>query len=278
LVNNMRIIVCLKPVPDPKHWKEMRLHPTLKVLVREGIPNVINPLDRNALEEALRIKERYGGEVIILSMAPLFCLSILREALAMGGDRAVLLSDKAFAGSDTLETSYILSEGVKKIGPFDLILCGNQTIDGWTGQVGPQLSEFLGIDGISWVRMIEEFHFDQNATGRSKKGSVIVRRNLDYGYIRIKGPMPVLLSVVKDINTPRYATFAGILEAEKKEIQILSASDLKIDPSQVGLTGSPTKMADLFMPEMRRRREIIQEKPEAASRLIIEKIHQRGLI
>jgi electron transfer flavoprotein beta subunit len=274
----MRIIVCLKPVPDPKHWKEMRLHPTLKVLVREGIPNVINPLDRNALEEALRIKERYGGEVIILSMAPLFCLSILREALAMGGDRAVLLSDKAFAGSDTLATSYILSEGVKKIGPFDLILCGNQTIDGWTGHVGPQLSEFLGIEGIGWVRMIEAFHFDQNAMGRSQKGSIIVRRNLDHGYIRIKAPMPVLLSVVKDINTPRYTTFAGILEAEKKEIQILSASDLKIDPSQVGLTGSPTKMADLFMPEMRRRKEIIQEKPEAASRLIIEKIHQRGLI
>jgi electron transfer flavoprotein beta subunit len=274
----MRIIVCLKPVPDPKHWKEMRLHPTLKVLVREGIPNVINPLDRNALEEALRIKERYGGEVIILSMAPLFCLSILREALAMGGDRAVLLSDKAFAGSDTLATSYILSEGVKKIGPFDLILCGNQTIDGWTGHVGPQLSEILGIEGIGWVRMIEAFHFDQNDMGRSKKGSVIVRRNLDHGYIRIKAPMPVLLSVVKDINTPRYTTFAGILEAEKKEIQILSASDLKIDPSQVGLTGSPTKMADLFMPEMRRRKEIIQEKPEVASRLIIEKIHQRGLI
>jgi len=274
----MRIIVCLKPVPDPKHWKEMRLHPTLKVLVREGIPNVINPLDRNALEEALRIKERYGGEVIILSMAPLFCLSILREALAMGGDRAVLLSDKAFAGSDTLATSYILSEGVKKIGPFDLILCGNQTIDGWTGHVGPQLSEILGIEGIGWVRMIEEFHFDQNDMGRSQKGSVIVRRNLDHGYIRIKAPMPVLFSVVKDINTPRYTTFAGILEAEKKEMQILSASDLKIDPSQVGLTGSPTKMADLFMPEMRRGREIIQEKPEVASRLIIEKIHQRGLI
>ena len=274
----MRIIVCLKPVPDPKYWSRLRLDSKTKTLIRDGIPSIINPLDKNALEAALQLQEKEGGEVIILSMAPLFCLSILREALAMGGDRAVLLSDKAFAGSDTLATSYILSEGVKKIGPFDLILCGNQTIDGWTGHVGPQLSEFLGIEGISWVRMIEEFHFDQNAMGRSKKGSVIVRRNLDYGYIRIKAPMPVLLSVVKDINTPRYATFTGILEAEKKEIQILSASDLKIEPCQVGLTGSPTKMADLFMPEMRRRREIIQEKPEVASRLIIEKIHQRGLI
>ena len=274
----MRIIVCLKPVPDPKYWSRLRLDSKTKTLIRDGIPSIINPLDKNALEAALQLQEKEGGEVIILSMAPLFCLSILREALAMGGDRAVLLSDKVFAGSDTLATSYILSEGVKKIGPFDLILCGNQTIDGWTGHVGPQLSEFLGIEGIGWVRMIEAFHFDQNAMGRSKKGSVIVRRNLDHGYIRIKAPMPVLLSVVKDINTPRYTTFAGILEAEKKEIQILSASDLKIDPSQVGLTGSPTKMADLFMPEMRRRKEIIQEKPEAASRLIIEKIHQRGLI
>ena len=274
----MRIIVCLKPVPDPKHWREMSLHPTLKVLVREGIPNVINPLDRNALEEALRIKERQGGEVIILSMAPLFCLSILREALAMGGDRAILLSDKAFAGSDTLATSYILSEAVRKIGDFDLILCGNQTIDGWTGHVGPQLSQFLGIEGISLVRMIEEFHFEEDAKGRAKAARAIVRRNIEYGYVRIEAELPLLLSVVKEINTPRYATFAGILEAEKKEIQILSASDLKIDPSHVGLTGSPTKMADLFMPEVKRRREIIQEKPEVASRLIIEKIHQRGLI
>jgi len=256
----------------------MTLHPTLKVLVREGIPNVINPLDRNALEEALRIKERHGGEVIILSMAPLFSLSILREALAMGGDRAVLLSDKAFAGSDTLATSYILSEGVKKIGPFDLILCGNQTIDGWTGHVGPQLSEFLGIEGISLVRMIEEFYLEQDAMGRSKNGSIIVRRKIDLGYARIEARFPVLLSVVKDINTPRYATFAGILGAEKKEIQILSASDLKVDPSQVGLIGSPTKMADLFMPEVKRRREVVQEKPEVASKMILGKIHQRGLI
>jgi electron transfer flavoprotein beta subunit len=307
----MRIIVCLKPVPDPKHWKEMRLHPTLKVLVREGIPNVINPLDRNALEEALSIKERYGGEVIILSMAPLFCLSVLREALGMGGDRAVLLSDKAFAGSDTLATSYILSEAVRRIGPFDLILCGNQTIDGWTGHVGPQLSQFLGIEGISLVRMIEEFHFEEDGKGRvspvrnssgglnptgiilkpnpaaeqrgilsngMRSGSVIVRRNIEDGYVRIEAQLPLLLSVVKEINTPRYATFAGILEAEKKEIEIVSASDLQIDPSQVGLTGSPTKMADLFMPEVKRRGEVVQEKPEVASKLIFEKIRQRGLI
>jgi electron transfer flavoprotein beta subunit len=121
--------------------------------------------------------------------------------------------------------------------------------------------------------MIEEFHFEEDGTGR-----VIVRRNIEYGYVRVEARLPLLLSVVKEINTPRYATFAGILEAEQKEIQILGASDLKIDPSHVGLTGSPTKMADLFMPEMKRRREIIHEKHEVASRLIIEKIHQRGLI
>ncbi|NWF92240.1 MAG: electron transfer flavoprotein subunit beta/FixA family protein [Syntrophaceae bacterium] len=269
----MRIIVCVKPVPDPRHWNRMSLHPTLKVLVREGIPNVVNPLDRHALEEALRIRERYGGEVMILSMAPLFSLSILREALAMGADRAVLLSDKAFAGSDTLATSHILSEAVKRIGPFDLILCGNQTIDGWTGHVGPQLSEFLGIEGISFVKMIEGFHFEEDGTAKA-----IVRKKTEGGYVRIEARLPLLLSVVKEINTPRYVTFSGILEAERKEIQVMSASDLRIDPSQVGLAGSPTKMADLFMPEVKRRREVVQEKPEMASKLIFEKIRQRGLI
>lgn len=273
----MRTIVCLKPVPDPKHWKNLTIHPVEKVLVREGIPNVINPLDRNALEEALRIKENQGGEVIILSMAPLFSLSIMREALAMGGDRAILLSDKAFAGSDTLATSYVLSQAIKKIGPFDLILCGNQTIDGGTAQVGPQLSEFLEIEGITFVNRIESF-LPVSGIPEEGKGRIVVRRELEHGYLRMEIELPALLSVVKGINVPRYTTFMGILEAEKKEIQILSASDLGIVSDDVGLNGSPTKMADLFMPEVKRRRELIKEKPEVASRMIMEKIYQAGLL
>jgi electron transfer flavoprotein beta subunit len=276
----MRIIVCLKPVPDPRYWKEITIHPTLKVLVREGIPNVINPLDRNALEEALCIKESRGAEVVIVSMAPLFCLSTLREALAMGGDRAVLVSDRIFAGSDTLATSYVLSEAIKRLGPFDLILCGNETIDGGTAQVGPQLSEFLEIEAISFVSKIEEFLSErQNEVNQAERGrSVIIRRKVEHGYLRMEAGLPILLSVVKEINTPRYTTFTGILAAEKKEIQVWSGSDLEIDPNRVGLIGSPTKMADLFIPELKRRREVVREKPQVASRMIVEKIHQTGLI
>jgi electron transfer flavoprotein beta subunit len=269
----MRIIVCLKPVPDPKYWKNLTIDPVLKVLVREGMPNVINPLDRNALEEALIIKERQGGEVIILSMAPLFSLSVLREALAIGGDRAILLSDRAFAGSDTLATSYILSEAVKRLAPFDLLLCGNETIDGGTAQVGPQLSQFLGIEGIAFICKIEKF-FEEKGKGRS----LIIRRKTDHGYLRMEVKLPALLSVVKEANIPRYATFMGILEAEKKEIHVWNGNDLNIDSSRIGLTGSPTKMSNLFMPELKRRREMVKGTPEVVSSLIVEKIHQTGLL
>ena len=269
----MRIIVCLKPVPDPKYWKNLTIDPVLKVLVREGMPNVINPLDRNALEEALIIKEKQGSEVILLSMAPLFCLSVLREALAVGGDRAVLLSDRAFAGSDTLATSYILSEAVKRLAPFDLILCGNETIDGGTAQVGPQLSQFLGMEGINFVCGVEKF------LGEERKGrSLIVRRKTEHGYLRMQVKLPALLSVVKEANIPRYTTFMGILGAEKKEIQVWNGNDLNIDLSRIGLTGSPTKMSSLFVPELKRRREIVKGTPEVVSSLIIDKIHQAGLL
>jgi electron transfer flavoprotein beta subunit len=269
----MQIIVCLKPVPDPKHWKNLTIDPILKVLVREGMPNVINPLDRNALEEALIIKEKEGGEVILLSMAPLFCLSVLREGLAIGGDRAVLLSDHAFAGSDTLATSYILSEAIKRLAPFDLILCGNDTIDGGTGQVGPQISQILGIEGINSICKVEKILEE-----KGKNRSFIVRRKMEHGYLRMEVKLPVLLSMVRESNHPRYATFMGILEAEKKEIQVWSGNNLDIDSSRIGLTGSPTKMSNLFMPELKRRREIVKGTPEVVSSLILDKIHQAGLL
>jgi electron transfer flavoprotein beta subunit len=267
----MRIIVCLKPVPDPKYWKNLTIDPIQKVLIREGMPNVINPLDRNALEEALIIKEKQGGEVILLSMAPLFCLSVLREALAMGGDRAVLLSDRTFAGSDTLATSYILSEAVKRLAPFELILCGNETIDGGTAQVGPQLSQFLGIEGINFICKVEKF-LDEEGENRS----LIVRRKTEHGSLRMEVKLPALLSMVRESNTPRYATFKGILEAEKKEIQVWNGNDLDIDSSRIGLMGSPTKMSNFFMPELKRKKEIVKGTPEVVTNLILEKIHQIG--
>jgi electron transfer flavoprotein beta subunit len=138
----MRIIVCLKPVPDPKYWSRLGLDPKTKTLLREGIPNIINPLDKKALETALQLREKEGGEVVTLSMAPISATSVLREALAMGADRSILLSDLAFAGSDALATSYIMATAIKKLAPYDLILCGDQTLDGGTGLVSAQIAEF----------------------------------------------------------------------------------------------------------------------------------------
>ncbi|MCK9374548.1 MAG: electron transfer flavoprotein subunit beta/FixA family protein [Syntrophobacterales bacterium] len=140
-----RVIVCLKPVPDPKAWDRLRMDPVTKTLVRDEIPNVINPLDKHALEAALEIKDAYGAEVVLLSMAPTPTLPVLREALAMGADRAVLLSDQWFAGSDTLATSRILATAIRRLEPFDLICCGNFTLDGSTAQVPSQIAELLGI-------------------------------------------------------------------------------------------------------------------------------------
>src|SRR4030042_2608012 len=151
----MRTIVCLKPVPDPKYWGQLRLDPKTKTLIRGESPSIINPLDKKALEAALQLREREGGEVVVLSMAPPNVTPVLREALAMGADRSILLSDVAFAGSDTLATSYIMSAAIRKMSPYQLILCGDQTLDGSTGQVSAQIAEFLDIPNLIHVNAIE---------------------------------------------------------------------------------------------------------------------------
>jgi len=147
----MQIIVCMKPVPDPKHWHKLTLDPETRTLIREGIPSTINPLDKNALEAALRLKEDQGGEVIVISMAPPEMKPVLREALAMGADHGILLSDRIFGGSDTLGTAYVLAEGIKSLDRYDIILCGNETIDGGTAQVSAQIAEFLDGRGVPSV-------------------------------------------------------------------------------------------------------------------------------
>ena len=146
-----RIIVCVKPVPDPKHWDQVSMDPGTRTLKREGIPSIMNPLDKHALEAALSIRETRGGEVVLLSMAPPFAAPTLREGLAMGADRAVLLSDPVFAGSDSLATAYILAAGCRWIGEFDVVICGNLTIDGSTAQVSSQLAEFLDLPNVMHV-------------------------------------------------------------------------------------------------------------------------------
>lgn len=263
-----RVIVCVKPVPDPKAWDRLRLDPVTKTLVREGIPTIINPLDKHALEAALEIKDAYGAEVVLLSMAPASTLPVLREALAMGADRAVLLSDRLFAGSDTLATSRILTEGIRRLGPFDLIFCGNYTLDGSTAQVPSQIAEFLGIPNIMHVTKMEF----------REARRLLVTQKMEQGSVKLEAEPPLLLSFLKEANKPRYTTFLEILAAETREIAVWTNAELKLDEARIGLRGSPTQMADLLVRQKARQGLRLEGTPEEIAQRLAEKIHQLGLI
>jgi electron transfer flavoprotein beta subunit len=263
-----RVIVCVKPVPDPKAWDRLRMDPVTKTLIREGIPSIINPLDKYALEAALEIKDAHGAEVALLSMAPASSLPVLREALAMGADRAVLLSDKVFAGSDTLATSRILTEGIRRLKPFDLIFCGNYTLDGSTAQVPSQIAELLGIPNIMHVTKMEF----------PEVRRLLVTQKMEQGYVKLAAAPPLLLSFTKEANKPRYTTFLEILAAEKREISLWTNADLNLDESRIGLGGSPTQMADLLLRPKTRQGLRLEGSPEEMAHRLVDKIHQLGLI
>jgi len=262
------IIVCIKPVPDPYHWTKITLDPVTKTLRREGIPSVINPVDKHALEEALRIKETHGGHVTVVSMAPPTVIDNLREAIALGADEAVLLSDRSFAGADTLATSYVLAAGIKKLGKSDLVLCGDQSLDGSTGQVGPEVAEFLGVPHVTRVKKIDFID----------RGFIRVESAIEHGHILMEVQTPVVLTVVREVNTPRHIPLIRISEAMQKEIKIWAMEDLDVDRDMVGLSGSPTQVADIFMPEMKRRGEILDGEPENVVKLLVEKLRQLGVM
>ncbi len=262
----MRIIVCLKPVPDPKYWNRLGLDPQTKTLIRDGIPNIINPLDKKALEAALQLREKEGGEVITISMAPPHTTSVVREALAMGADWSILLSDLTFAGSDGLATSYILSTAIARLVPYHLILCGNQTLDGATSMVSSQIAEFLGIPNLMHVSAIE-----------TQKGGVFrVRSQIEHGYLWAEIKPPMVLSVVKEINEPRYITLMNILQGEEKKIQMWSSKDLSLLEPWVGLKGSPSRMADLLISTMKRKGEMLQGEPSEMAKALAERLHRWG--
>jgi electron transfer flavoprotein beta subunit len=262
----MRIIVCLKPVPEPRQWHRLMLDPETRTLLREGIPATVNPLDKHALEAALRLREGMGGEIIILSMAPRDTIPVLKEALAMGADRAVLLSDRAFAGSDTLGTAYVLSQAVRSLGEYDVILCGNETIDGGTAQVSAQVAEFLEVPNLMHVSGIEA----------AREGPFQVKTRIERGYRAIEIDPPMVLSVVKEVNVPRYVTMMNSLEAEDKEIRVWSSNDLDLTEPIVGLENSPTRMADLFLPEKRRKAQLLEQDAEGQARVLADRLHRLG--
>ena len=263
-----RVIVCMKPVPDPKHWDRLKMDPKTKTLIRDGIPSAINPLDKHAVEAALQIKDACGAEVVLLSMAPPFVEPVLREALAMGADRAVLLSDRVFAGSDTLATARVLAEGVRKIGNFDLISCGNYTVDGSTAQVPSQVAELLGIPNVMHVSAME---YQDSKTLR-------ITQQIEHGHTLLEGEAPLLLSFIKEANKPRYVSFLELLEAEKREIAIWSNEDLGVDESLIGLDGSPTKMADILLRKKKREGLRLEGSPEEIAQQLADKMYQIGIL
>ena len=260
----LNIVICIKPVPDPEHWAKIILDPVTKTLRREGIPSVINPTDKHAIEEALRIKEKHGGHVTVVSMAPPMAIDNLREAIAIGVDDAILLSDRSFAGADTWATAYVLAAGIKKLGKFNLVLCGNQSLDGSTGQVGPEVAEFLGVPHVTHVKKIDFVD----------RGLLRVESAIDHGHVLIEVQTPAVLTVVREINTPRHISLIRISEAMQKDIKIWTMRDLDVDTDMVGLSGSPTQVVDIFMPEMKRRGEILDGEPENVVKLLVEKLRQ----
>ncbi len=235
----MRLIVCIKQVPATT---KVKINPETNTLIREGVESIINPFDTYALEEGVRIKERMGdGVVTVLSMGPPQVESALKESVSLGADEGILLSDRAFAGADTLATSYALSMAVKKIGDFGLIICGKQAVDGDTAQVAPELSERLDIPFVAYVRKIVEITNEK----------AVVERMTDHGYDVIELPLPAVITVVKDINEPRIASLKGKMRARKAAITVWTAKDVQADEELIGLSGSPTKVIKIFAPKSR---------------------------
>jgi electron transfer flavoprotein beta subunit len=234
----MNIIVCIKQVPETT---EVRINPETNTLIREGVKSIINPFDMYAIEEGVRFKERFGGKVTVITMGPPQAEAALREAISMGADEGVLVCDRAFAGSDTWATSYTLAGAIKKLGSFDLILCGKQASDGDTAQVGPGISTHLDIPQVTYVKKIEEV----------KEKVMRVERMLEEGYEVIETPMPVLLTVVKEINEPRIPSLRGMMRAKQAKIILWTQKELNLDPEQIGLCGSPTQVVKIFTPPHR---------------------------
>jgi len=235
----MRIVVLVKEVPDTT---EVTIDRETNTLVREGVPSIVNPFDMYAIEEALRVREQLddGTSVTVLSMGPPQVEGSLREALALGADEAVLLSDRAFAGSDTWSTSYTLAAGIRKLGDVDIVLCGKQAIDGDTAQVGPGVAQFLGIPQVTFVRSLAV------ADGRAR-----AERMVEGGTDVLDVPLPALFTVVKEINEPRLPSLKGKMRAKKAEITTWGVEDLDVDPAELGLDGSPTRVVRIFAPEPR---------------------------
>ncbi len=261
----MHVVVCIKQVPDTTN---VRINPETNTLVREGVECIVNPFDMYAIEEAIRLKEKQGGKVTAITMGPRQAEAALREALALGVDEAVLISNQAFAGSDTWATSLTLAAAIKKIGDYDLIICGKQAIDGDTAQVGPGIAVHLNIPQITFVRKIEEI------TDRS----IRAERMMEEGYQVVESPLPALLTVVKEINEPRLPSLRGKMRAKKADIPVWGPQEVGLEVNQIGLKGSPTYVARVFAPERKGSGKVFKGEPEESVDQLLEELRGRRFL
>ena len=258
----MKIAVCIKQVPEST---DVKINPETNTLIREGVASVANPFDEFALEEALLTKEKYGGEVHVVSMGPPQASEVLKNALAVGADKVYLVSDRAFAGADTLATAYTLAKTIETaIGGVDLIICGKQAIDGDTAQVGPGVATRLGIPQLTYVSKVREIDL--------AKKRIVVERMLENGKEVVESSLPALMTVVKDINEPRLPSLLGIKKAAKAQIPTLTAKDIQADENRIGLKGSPTWVTKIFSPEARGGGEVLKGEPPEVVSILVNKL------
>ncbi|WP_066890117.1 electron transfer flavoprotein subunit beta/FixA family protein [Clostridium nigeriense] len=259
----MNIVVCLKQVPDTT---AVKIDPKTGTLIRDGVPSIINPEDKHALEAALTIKDNVGGKVTVISMGPPQAQSALREALCMGADEAILITDRAFAGADTLATSKTLAGALNKL-EYDIVFAGRQAIDGDTAQVGPEIAEHLDIPQVTYVQDV-----------KIEDDGLLINRALEDGYELIKVQAPVLLTAIKELNEPRYMNVRYIFEKADKEVQLWSADDIEVNKEELGLKGSPTKVKKTMTKETKGAGELITENPKEAVKYVLGKLKEKHYI
>lgn len=260
----MRIVVCIKQVPDTT---EVKIDPKTNTLIREGVPSIVNPFDLFAVEEAIRIREKRGGKVTLVTMGPSQAEIALKEGIAMGADEGILITDRAFAGADTLATSYTVATAIRNLGAFDMILCGKQAIDGDTAQVGPGIAEWLDIPQVTFVRKIAEI----------RDNSIRVETITEDGYEVIESPLPCLITVVKEINEPRIPSLRGRLKAKQTAVRVMKKGDFEIDEKHIGLDGSPTWVIKIFTPQVKKAGEIWQGDVTEGAKKFAERIKTIGV-
>ncbi len=263
----MKIAVCIKPVPDPKHYDKITINSETKLLERQGIPMIINPVDKNAIEAALQLKEQLSGKVVLVSMAPPDARETLKGGLAMGADEAYLLSDRAFIGSDTLATARVLAAGLKKIGEFDLILTGSGSADSGTNHIPSQLGELMRFP-----------HLNSLIELNLEISTLKMKTKIENGHLEYEGSLPMVVGVAREINNPRYTSLMGVVMAQNKPFITWGLSDLGLDSANTGLAGSPTQPGDLHLPRHGRKAEMLAGEPEDIAGKIVAILRTAGVL